>query len=198
MLNVVINSDDFGFSDGINKGIIEAFNEGLISTTTIMINMPCAENAINLWKENNKLQNRELGLGLHFNVTKGPSLLGLKSLVDENNNFIKPNNFQTHEFIKEDVYKELKAQIEKLLSYGVKIDHADCHHAIHANETVREVTTNLCKEYNLPLRCEHPLLREFYDKKGIKRTENFSMLFSGKCVSAKTFPILLLSSAIMS
>ena len=50
-MKVVINSDDFGFSRCINKGIIEAFNEGLISTTTIMINMPCAENAINLWKE---------------------------------------------------------------------------------------------------------------------------------------------------
>ena len=186
-MKVVINSDDFGFSRCINKGIIEAFNEVLISTTTIMINMPCAENAINLWKENNKLQNKELGLGLHFNITKGPSLLGLKSLVDENNNFIKPNNFQTHKYLKNDVYEELKAQIEKLLSYGVIIDHADCHHAIHANETVREVTTLLCKEYNLPLRCEHPLLREIYDKKGIKRTENFSMLFSRKNATKEVF-----------
>lgn len=186
-MDVIINSDDFGFSEGINKGIIEAFSEGLISTTTVMINMMSASHAIELFNENKIKDGRTLGLGLHFNITKGKSLLGLESLVDKENNFIKPTDFVNHKYIKEDVYKELKAQIEKLLSYGVEIDHADCHHAIHASEVVREVTTSLCKEYNLPLRCEHPLLRELYDKKGIKRTQNFSMLFSRKNATKEVF-----------
>lgn len=186
-MKVIINSDDFGFSEGINKGIIEAFNEGLISTTTIMINMPCAISAIKLFNENKVKDERVLGLGIHFNITKGKSLLGLKSLVDSEGNFIKPSDFVSYNYVKEDVYKELKAQIEKLLSYGVKIDHADCHHAIHASQVVREVTTSLCKEYDLPLRCEHPLLRELYDKNGIKRTQNFSMLFSRKNATKEVF-----------
>lgn len=45
-MKLIINADDFGLSKGINKGIIEAYQAGLISSTTIMINMPYAEEAI--------------------------------------------------------------------------------------------------------------------------------------------------------
>lgn len=167
-MKLIINSDDFGFSKGINRGIITAFKEGLISTTTIMINMPDAGDAISLWNENQKL-----GLGLHANITKGKSCLGLKSLVDGNGEFRKIDDFENHVFNKEDVYNELKAQVEKLLSYEVLIDHLDCHHPIHVNKIVREVTAKICKEYNLPIRSEHPLLVKFFRSEGILTTDTF-------------------------
>lgn len=64
-MKLIINADDFGFSKSINAGIIGAYKEGLISSTTIMINMPCASDAISKWKENSSL-----GIGLHVNLTQ--------------------------------------------------------------------------------------------------------------------------------
>ncbi len=180
-MKLIINSDDFGFSKGINRGIITAYNEGLISTTTIMITMEDAEDAISLWKKNSSL-----GLGLHANITKGKSCLGLKSLVDENGEFRKINDFENYILNKDDVYNELKAQVEKLLSYGVFIDHLDCHHPIHANKTVREVTAKICKEYNFPIRSEHPLLVKFFRSEGILTTDVFCKNFSRENAKAET------------
>lgn len=50
-MKIIINADDFGFSKSINKGIIEAYKEVLISSTTIMINIPlCREYNIKVEK----------------------------------------------------------------------------------------------------------------------------------------------------
>lgn len=45
-MKLIINADDFGFSKSISNGIIDAYNEDLLSSTTIIINMPYAEDAI--------------------------------------------------------------------------------------------------------------------------------------------------------
>lgn len=149
-MKVIINADDYGFSQSINQGIIETYNKGLISTTTIMINMPFAENAINLWK-----QNQNLGLGLHINITVGkPISNNVKSLVDENGNFYHHNKIEKNEvnINYDDVICEIKTQIEKLKNYNVIIDHLDCHHSIFLNDTVKKALLDVAVEYNLPMR----------------------------------------------
>ncbi|MGI6680446.1 MAG: ChbG/HpnK family deacetylase [Bdellovibrionota bacterium] len=218
-MKVIINADDFGLSVGVNKGIIDAFKEGLISSTSILINMPDAEDAILRFK-----QNKGLGLGLHVNLTKGKPLLNLESLVGEAGNFkaihkkaalkydseslenydektqgelvqekklinFAPDlkDYEAHNFIKEDVYREIKAQIEKVLSYGVVIDHIDCHNALHANKAVREVTLQVCKECELKIRSEHPLLTKFFRDNGIDTVDVFSTEFSRDNATKENF-----------
>lgn len=149
-MKIIINADDFGFSKSINNGIIEAYKKGLITTTTIMINMPYVEDAINLWK-----QNKKLGLGLHINITAGkPISNNVNSLVDENGNFYHHNKIEKNEIQLnyEDVIFEIKSQIEKLKSYDVIIDHLDCHHSIFLNDTVKRALLDIAEEYNLPMR----------------------------------------------
>lgn len=174
-MKIIINADDFGFSQSINNGIIDAYNEGLISSTTIMINMPYAEDAISKWKKNNSL-----GLGLHINLTQGsPISNNVKSLVDENNIFHKHRKVENEE-IKinyDDAYTEIKAQINKLLSYNVKIDHLDYHHDIHQNSSIRKSLINLAYEYNLPLRTVSPDFRKEVISSGIKTPDAFSFDF---------------------
>src|SRR5690606_12544549 len=67
---VIINADDFGLSSDENRTIIVAFQQGLISSATLMANMPAFEEACSLAREYG-LQGR---IGLHFNLTYGKPL----------------------------------------------------------------------------------------------------------------------------
>lgn len=174
-MKLIINADDFGFSESINNGIIDAYNEGLISSTTIMINMPYAEDAILKWKENNSL-----GLGLHINLTQGsPISNNVNSLVDDKGIFHKHRKVENEEVevTYEDAYAEIKAQIEKLLSYDVTIDHLDYHHFIHLNPSIRKALIDLSLEYKLPLRTIDSDFRDEVKHNGIKTPDTFCFDF---------------------
>ena len=174
-MKIIINADDFGFSESINTGIIDAYKDGLISSTTIMINMPYAEDAIKKWKENSSL-----GLGLHINLTQGcPISNNVKSLVDENNIFHKHKKIESGEIevTYEDAYAEIKAQIERLLSYNVKIDHLDNHHFINKNPSIKKALIDLALEYKLPIRTMDDDFREEVKRLGIKTPDAFCFDF---------------------
>lgn len=177
-MKLIINADDFGFSKSINEGIIVAFKEGLISSTTIMANMPYTEDAIEKWREN-----KELAIGLHINLTQGsPVSKNVKSLVDDNNLFYNHRKIENEdiELIYEDVYKEIKSQIEKLLLAGVRIDHLDYHHNIHLNSIIRKVLKDIALEYKLPIRTIDSDFRKEVRAAGIKTPSNFSFDFYGE------------------
>ncbi len=51
MGKVIFNSDDFGYSYGVNYGILDAYQRGILTSTTLMANMPGFEHAVKLKKE---------------------------------------------------------------------------------------------------------------------------------------------------
>ncbi len=48
MGKVIFNSDDFGYSHGVNYGIMDAYQRGILTSTTLMANMPGFEHAVKL------------------------------------------------------------------------------------------------------------------------------------------------------
>ena len=64
-MEVVINADDFGYSGPRNKGIIEAFTNGLVSSVSLLINATSTMEAVELAKKFN------IPMGLHLNLTEG-------------------------------------------------------------------------------------------------------------------------------
>ena len=124
-MKLILNADDFGLSQSVNKGILECLDEGLVSSTTMMMNTPYTDEAIKLAKD------RELkNIGIHLNLTYGKSVLPaseIPSLVDENGTFhyVCMLGYYT-QYV--DAKKELRAQIEKFLDSGLKPDHLDHHH----------------------------------------------------------------------
>jgi predicted glycoside hydrolase/deacetylase ChbG (UPF0249 family) len=118
MKYLIVNADDFGLTPGVCQGILKAHKEGIVTSTTILINSPHLDLALNLLTETPKLD-----LGLHLNITWGKPVLPLskvKTLVDENGFFIRNKNFET--INPEEVGEEWKAQIEKAESLGLKIN----------------------------------------------------------------------------
>lgn len=69
-MKIIINADDFGLSHEVNLAIVEAFEKGLITNTTIMVNMPGFEEAIELSKRHGFFDK----VGIHFNLFEGVPL----------------------------------------------------------------------------------------------------------------------------
>ncbi|MFB4163232.1 chitin disaccharide deacetylase [Alteribacillus sp. JSM 102045] len=149
MKKLIINGDDFGFSRGVNHGIIDAYQEGILTSTTVLTNMPGANHA---YKE--AASHPGLGVGIHLNLTLGkPMLSSHHTIVDENGLFRKlPFYKGSYKIDAEEIYVEWKAQIESAITHDLTPTHLDSHHHIHSYPGMPEVFVSLAKEYRLPVR----------------------------------------------
>ncbi|UOQ94545.1 chitin disaccharide deacetylase [Halobacillus shinanisalinarum] len=146
---LIINADDFGYSRGINFGIIDAHHNGVLTSTTLMTNMPGASHAYQLANET-----PTLGVGIHLTLTAGsPILKHLQTITDENGHFRNLKyylGFFDVDLV--EVYEEWKAQIKQAIANGIQPTHLDSHHHIHSYGELTEVVIDLAKEFDLPVR----------------------------------------------
>lgn len=150
MGKIINNGDDFGYSRAVNFGILDSYQRGVLTSATLMANMPGFDHAIMLAKEN-----PELGVGIHLTLTAGsPVWDGHRSIVDEKGCFKKRAYYYDASTVVDDeeVYTEWKAQIEKVLSNGILPTHLDSHHHIHTHKNNLAIFLRLAKEYGLPVR----------------------------------------------
>lgn len=145
-MKLIVNSDDFGLTQGVNYGIIDALKKGVLRSTTAMVNMPAIEHAVKLSKEN-----PDLGVGLHLVLSAGyPLFNNHKTIVDENGHFLKGSVLEIKDIDTEEVYREYKAQMERFIElFGRKPTHIDGHHHTHRLAQTKEATLRLAKEYNI-------------------------------------------------
>lgn len=148
MGKVIINSDDFGYSNGVNYGIVDAHQQGILTSTTLMANMPGFDHAVKLKKEL-----PDLGVGVHLTLTCGePLLKNVDSLMD-GANFKKLAFYQRpFEIDGDQLYEEWNAQIQKVYHAGIIPTHLDSHHHTHTFGMNQEVVVALAKKYGLPVR----------------------------------------------
>ncbi|MGL4864631.1 MAG: carbohydrate deacetylase [Cetobacterium sp.] len=156
---LIVNADDFGLSPGVNKGIVEAYLNGILSSTTLMVNQPYAEHAVELYQNYSNL-----GLGIHLTFDKGKSLFGVSSLTDSEGNF-KRYKLLLESGRKEDFIREIEAQIFRFEELCGKMPtHMDSHHHIHIRiKEAFEAIQVISKKYNLKYRKNDELIGEFYE-----------------------------------
>ena len=70
MRGLIVNADDFGLSPGVSRGILRAHWEGIVTSTTFMVNFPWAAEMAGLLRRAPRL-----GVGLHLNLTTGAPVL---------------------------------------------------------------------------------------------------------------------------
>jgi len=145
---VIINADDFGYSHGINEGIIKAHEDGILSSTTMLANMPGFDDAVKLAKGH-----PSLGIGVHLALTCGSPVLDNVSTLTVNKEF-RNIAFYENDFSIDvgELYHEWDAQIQKILDAGIKPTHLDSHHHVNRIDPMKEVFIKLAREYNLPVR----------------------------------------------
>lgn len=171
---LIVNADDFGLSPGVNNGIIESYLNGILSSTTLMVNQPYAKHAVELHKNN-----KGLGLGIHLTFDKGKSLYGVSSLTDTEGNLKKYSQLQLTAK-KEDFINEIESQLLKFKELCGKMPtHMDSHHHIHIKlSEAFEATKFISEKYNLKYRKNDELIGEFYENN--VTFDNFYSLINAK------------------
>lgn len=152
---LIINSDDYGRTPEISRGIRESHLNGVVTSTTCMMNIPTtAEDVKVAVKETPKL-----GLGVHLVLTMGKPILkreAVSSIVDANGNHFKYDPFIANipKLNMTEVKAEWRAQIEAFIqAAGRRPDHLDSHH--HSSFFTPELfrgMLELAKEYDCPIR----------------------------------------------
>lgn len=153
---LIVNSDDFGISPGVNRGILEAHHNGIVTSTTTMVNMPAAAEGL----EKAHQSAPKLGLGLHFNLSFGAPVSApeeVPSLVTEDGTFVSdyPQLMEKMaHFDPAEVERELNAQFLRFIRLaGTPPDHIDSHHGItYFHPAGLNTMLELAKEYHLPIR----------------------------------------------
>ena len=151
MKHLIINADDFGYSKAVNLGIMESHINGVLTSTTLMANMPGVDHAVSLLKD---MPN--LCVGAHLTLTCGKPMLGEKvsTLIKENEYFFKLEDVENKvvQMDISEIYEEWKTQIRYLLNKGVNLSHIDSHHHVHTFKEHEEIIKVLSEEFNLPVR----------------------------------------------
>jgi hypothetical protein len=166
-----VNADDLGLSKGVNYGILDAFETGIVSSASLLMNMSTTDHAVKLF------ENKKIGIGVHLNVTLGKPLKYNPCLVDDHGFFHKKQDVKDHTL--EWIIEEFECQIKSALETKLNITHLDSHHHIHMwNEDIFLASLALSKKYGLKIRCDKAYAYMTHDRiKDVSSTEAFSQDF---------------------
>ncbi|HUQ90348.1 MAG TPA: ChbG/HpnK family deacetylase [Bryobacteraceae bacterium] len=138
---LIVNADDFGFTRGVNDGIVESHVNGILTAATLMANGPEFEHAAALAR-----QHPSLDIGCHLVLVGGASLLpphrpyplDLKGLL---------RALWRKEFR---IEAELEAQVQRIIHAGIRPTHLDTHKHTHLLPPVLDVVARLSRKYSIP------------------------------------------------
>lgn len=155
---LIVNADDYGRTPSVSQGICDAHLNGLVTTTTVMINLPGALEDVRRGIECAPT----LAFGVHLNLTCGKPLTPpdrVPTLIDANGWFHEKDLiFSDPETLDLDEVKiECKAQIERFLQTEAELDHLDSHHHFGiASTEIWFLITELAVEYDCGVRTPFP------------------------------------------
>ena len=152
---LIVNADDFGLAGSVSTGIIDVYQAGQLSSTTLMVNMPGTEEAVDLAE-----RHPGLGVGLHFNLTEGRPLTDARSLIDSDGAFLLRGELIRRSIRgrvqPSEIARELTAQLDRFVSLGLTPTHLDSHQHVHMVPTVFRAMAPVLRERVRALRVVVP------------------------------------------
>lgn len=137
MKYLIVNADDLGYSQGVNEGIIHAHENGIVTSTSLMVYGEAANQAITLASKHTKL-----GLGLHFQIGKEDQDILTRQLT-------KTLAITALENTK----KEFTKQIELFTKMTGKLpDHIDGHYHVHKLPLIFSFISKFARKNGIPVR----------------------------------------------
>jgi hopanoid biosynthesis associated protein HpnK len=149
---IIINADDFGLCSGVNKAVAKAHTDGVLTSTTIIANMPAAEEAVKMAK---KLP--ALGVGVHLNLLEGQPVskgAGVKPLLSTDGRFANsPLKLSllslAQHTLRNAIRTELSAQIQWVIDKGLTPTHLDSHKHIHIFPAIFPIVCELARRFKI-------------------------------------------------
>lgn len=140
MKRLIVNADDFGFTNDVNEGIIEAHHRGILTAATLMATGGAFQQAVLLAKES-----PDLDVGVHL------TLVGTRSLSDPAHALPTTVRglFAAIALGRIDVYRELESQLLRAVSAGIIPTHFDTHKHTHLHPRVLDAVGRLAAKYGV-------------------------------------------------
>jgi hopanoid biosynthesis associated protein HpnK len=148
----VINGDDFGFSAGVNRAIVEAYRRGVLTSTSLMVTGEAFDEAVRLAAET-----PGLAVGLHLVLVSGSSVLPhreIPHLVDRKGGFHRGPVmtglvYQFSSAARREIKLEIRAQLERFIQTGLPLSHVDGHLHMHMHPVVFDTLVQVAVEYGV-------------------------------------------------
>ncbi|MCX5655249.1 MAG: ChbG/HpnK family deacetylase [Planctomycetota bacterium] len=153
MKRLIVNADDFGWSEAVTSGILRAHRDGLVTSTTLMANLPGAEAAL----QRARREAPGLGIGLHLNLTEGRPLTGdaATPLTDGEGQFIRSlvrlaRLVRTSAAALLAAEREWEAQVLWARDHGLRPTHLDGHKHVHLVPALAPSAIALARKHGIP------------------------------------------------
>ena len=142
---LIVNADDLGLSEGVDRGIARAHEHGIVTSASLMVRAPHAREAVAYAKAH-----PALSVGLHVDLGEwhysGEAWFAVYEVVPTND--------------AEAVAAEVAAQLERFTALtGGTPTHLDSHQHVHRDEPVRGIVSDHASRLGIPLRHFTPGLR---------------------------------------
>ena len=142
MKYLIVTADDLGLARSVNDGIVQACREGIVTAVSVI---PTGEAFPDALKKIKELPFKDTGAHLSLSETK-PIRPTTKFCKDHNEFFL---NFLLGRMTLNNIYLELKAQMEVLRKSGLKITHINSHGHIHMLPRILSIFIRIAKDYNV-------------------------------------------------
>ncbi len=152
MKNLIVNADDLGWTDGVNRGIVEAFHHGIVTSTSLLANGAAFAGGVAAARSA-----PGLGVGVHLNLSDGPPIADrelVTSLLNQDGEFAGgPESLLLRRvrrgLLLGEVENEWDAQIQKVRDSGIAPTHLDGHKHVHMLPGLFEIALRLAKRHGI-------------------------------------------------
>jgi predicted glycoside hydrolase/deacetylase ChbG (UPF0249 family) len=152
---LIVNADDFGLSEGVNRGLIRAHEQGIVTSASLMVRYPAAAEAARY-----ALEHPRLSVGLH---------LDLAEWVYRDYEWVP-----RYQVVPPDdqgaVAKEVACQLAEFCRLlGRPPTHVDSHQHAHRNEPAHSIVNQAAQQLSVPVRSFTPRVQycgDFYGQTG--------------------------------
>jgi hopanoid biosynthesis associated protein HpnK len=165
-----VTGDDFGLSVGVNEAIEEAHARGILTSASLMVGSPAAEDAVARARRNPSLR-----VGLHVVVVRGAPVL-LRNRIDR---IVDADGMLRRDMVRASfrwaldgraraqLRDEIEAQFEAYRATGLPLDHVDAHNHLHVHPIVFDMLLDIGPRYGMrALRIPHEPARASWQAGG--------------------------------
>jgi predicted glycoside hydrolase/deacetylase ChbG (UPF0249 family) len=150
--NLIVNADDLGWTEGVNRGIAEAHRNGIVTSASLLANGAAFESGVELARTM-----PALGVGVHLNLSDGEPVAPrqlVTSLLNERGELEgRPESLllrlARRSVLLEEVEREWDAQIQKVRDFEIQPTHLDGHRHVQMLPGLFEIALRLAKRQGI-------------------------------------------------
>jgi hypothetical protein len=175
-LKLIVNADDFGYSERVSAGILRAHRDGIVTATTLMTNAPHTAGAAKLARATPSLD-----VGVHLVLTfDRPSgdVARYRTIVDKDGRFFRPNALLARDIDRHEALAEYRAQYHRARDLLEREPtHVDTHHWVHDHPALEWAIGELARETGAAARIHSDEQRDRLRARGVRTPDHFAREF---------------------